>query len=719
MSSILPGYEYDIFVSYRQKDNKGERWVSEFVDALKTELDSTFKEEISVYFDINPHDGLLETHDVNDSLKEKLKCLVFIPIISQTYCDPGSFAWEHEFKAFLKQAARDRFGLKIKLTGGNVASRILPVKIHNLDPEDKSLLESEMGGVLRPIEFIYKSSGVNRPLKPNDSRTENLNHTYYRDQINKVANSVKEIITGFKIFDIQKIESPSEKVSSANLPEAVSAKNFKLRIAIWSFIIIGLLVSGYFLQSALFKTSHNPVDKSIAVLPFKNMSNDPEQEYFSNGMMEEILNHLFKIGGLKIPSGTSSMRFKGSQLSVREIARELGVSYVLEGNVSRSGDNVRIIVRLINGKNEQLLWTEDYKSAMTAVNLFEIQSDVAEHVADRMMVVINPEVKKRIEAIPTKNTEAYTLFLQTWTEYLQFDEAKSKLERAILLDSGYADAYAGLAYYWLNEGGVVGNLGREQILEKAEPLMKKAVQLNNNSVVVHSTMAILRLWYFWDFESVEKELTIFKQLNPSNSDLEYFISDYLLASGKFREALHFAENALDRNKKLDNWIDLGLAYYFNNQPDKSLKTIETANKLFPDHRWVKRTEIKILVGQEKFDKAIAQFESYSPDIDVNKLIPFLLGHMGIAYFRTGKKSHSGLFLNELIARSRKSVGGSPSFFAAAVYTSMGEKEKAMEFLEKAYTDHEVEMYWLKVEPLFRPLHGDPRFEDLLLKIGFK
>jgi hypothetical protein len=97
MSSIIEGYNYDIFISYRQKDNKGDRWVSEFVDALKVELESTFKEEISVYFDINPNDGLLETHDVNESLKEKLKCLVFIPIISRTYCDPKSFAWEHEF----------------------------------------------------------------------------------------------------------------------------------------------------------------------------------------------------------------------------------------------------------------------------------------------------------------------------------------------------------------------------------------------------------------------------------------------------------------------------------------------------------------------------------------------------------------------------------------------------------------------------------------------
>ena len=127
MSSIIPGVEYDIFISYRQKDNKGDRWVSEFVDALKDELESTFKEEVSVYFDINPHEGLLETHDVDASLKEKLKCLIFIPIISQTYCDSKSFAWQHEFCAFNKLAKEDKFGRDIRLADGNVSSRILPV----------------------------------------------------------------------------------------------------------------------------------------------------------------------------------------------------------------------------------------------------------------------------------------------------------------------------------------------------------------------------------------------------------------------------------------------------------------------------------------------------------------------------------------------------------------------------------------------------------------
>ena len=148
MSSILQGYEYDIFISYRQKDNKYDGWVSEFVTNLKKELDATFKEEISIYYDENPHDGLLDTYIVEKSLEGKLKSIIFIPIISRTYCDPKSFAWQHEFVAFNKLAINDRFGRDMKLANGNVASRILPVKIYDLDPEDKILLENEFGGTL-------------------------------------------------------------------------------------------------------------------------------------------------------------------------------------------------------------------------------------------------------------------------------------------------------------------------------------------------------------------------------------------------------------------------------------------------------------------------------------------------------------------------------------------------------------------------------------------
>jgi hypothetical protein len=168
MSSLVPGFEYDIFISYRHKDNKYDGWVSDFVANLKRELGATFKEEVSVYFDENPTDGLLETHNVDKSLQQKLKCLIFIPIVSQTYCDPKSFAWQHEFCAFNRMAKADSLGRDIKLKNGNFSSRILSIKIHSLDPKDKALIENELGEILRSIDFIFKSAGVNRPLRSNE-----------------------------------------------------------------------------------------------------------------------------------------------------------------------------------------------------------------------------------------------------------------------------------------------------------------------------------------------------------------------------------------------------------------------------------------------------------------------------------------------------------------------------------------------------------------------
>jgi hypothetical protein len=212
MSSIIPGFEYDIFISYRQKDNKLSGWVTEFVQNLKGELESTFKEEVSVYFDTNPHDGLLETHDVGASLKDKLKCLVFIPVISRTYCDPKSFAWEHEFRAFVDLASQDQYGLKVKLPTGNVSNRVLPVRIHDLDREDINLCETVLESTLRGVEFIYKEPGVNRSLTPKDDERKNLNGTIYRNQINKVALVVKEII--------QALKANTERMESAGIHQA-------------------------------------------------------------------------------------------------------------------------------------------------------------------------------------------------------------------------------------------------------------------------------------------------------------------------------------------------------------------------------------------------------------------------------------------------------------------------------------------------------------------
>jgi len=253
MASIIEGYEYDIFVSYRHNDNRS-GWVTEFVNALQEELAATIKEPLSIYFDKNSHDGLLETHNVGKSLEGKLKCLIFIPIISQTYCDPKSFAWQHEFVAFNKLSKEDQFGRDIKVLGGNVASRILPIKVHDLDLRDKSAIEAEIGGALRAIDFIFKSAGVNRPLTVSDNPDKNQNSFYYRDQINKTANGIKEILTSLK-------ESGSRPQDDLQSPENSTSKelraklNFK-RVATIAAVTIGLIAVGLYLQLSFVETLH-------------------------------------------------------------------------------------------------------------------------------------------------------------------------------------------------------------------------------------------------------------------------------------------------------------------------------------------------------------------------------------------------------------------------------------------------------------------------------
>ena len=198
MASLIPGYEYDIFISYRHNDNL-DGWVSDFVLNLEKELKGTLKDSVSIYFDTNPHDGLLETHNVEKSLENKLRCLIFIPVISRTYCDTKCFAWQHEFCAFNNLAREDEFGRDIHLVNGNVTSRILPIKIHDIDKEDSALLESKLGEMLRAIEFFHRTAGVNRPLTLRDDDVRTPGQILYRDQINKVANAIREIFRGISV----------------------------------------------------------------------------------------------------------------------------------------------------------------------------------------------------------------------------------------------------------------------------------------------------------------------------------------------------------------------------------------------------------------------------------------------------------------------------------------------------------------------------------------
>jgi TolB-like protein/Flp pilus assembly protein TadD len=535
MASIIPGYEYDIFISYRQKDNKGDRWVSEFVDALKTELESTFKEEISVYFDINPHDGLLETHDVNASLKEKLKCLVFIPIISQTYCDSKSFAWQHEFVAFNKMAMEDQFGRDIRLTSGNVASRILPVKIHELDAEDKTLLENELGGVLRSIDFIYKSTGVNRPLRANeDHPQDNLNKTYYRDQINKVANAVKEIIAAIKKHDQQGGEVSKELIRVKPNPK----KTLKPKFIIVSVIVLALLVLGYFFLSKLSRNSDS-VEKTIAVLPFRNLSNDTVQLPFCDGFMEDILNNLQKVQSFTIRPRTSSYQYRNTKKSTVIIGKELNVNYLVIGSVGRESNNLKIRVNLIDSKADKQLWSHDYTGEMD--QLYSLVNEIAKEIASVLKAELTAEEIKKIEKRPTENPEAYNYYLQGnyyyWKSWAGGDNenAIELYEKAIKLDPRFALAYSGIAkclidQYWQYRDH------REDIKSKTIEKIDKAFEIEPDLPDAHLALGIYFYYGYLNYPEALKQFELVLKYQPENTDALYWTAAVHRRSGNLEMA---------------------------------------------------------------------------------------------------------------------------------------------------------------------------------------
>jgi hypothetical protein len=199
MAALLPEFEYDIFISYRHNDNLFDGWVTEFVTRLQDELAATVKERLTIYFDKDVRDGLGDNQLVGPSLEHRLRSFILIPLISQTYCQTERFSWQHEFMPFLGEAQRSRLGLDLRLPSGNVGSRILPVRIHNLDLVDEQLLEKTMGRQLRTIDFVYQELGVNRPLRPeDDEHSRTAGGLLYRNQINKVANAIKELVAAVR-----------------------------------------------------------------------------------------------------------------------------------------------------------------------------------------------------------------------------------------------------------------------------------------------------------------------------------------------------------------------------------------------------------------------------------------------------------------------------------------------------------------------------------------
>jgi len=459
MPSLVPGYEYDIFISYRQKDNKYDGWVTEFVSNLKKELEATLKEDISIYFDENPHDGLLETHDVDESLKDKLKCLIFIPIISQTYCDPKSFAWSQEFLPFKKLASEDQFGLKVKLANGNVSSRILPVKIHELDNTDRELLDNELGP-LRSVDFIFRLPGINRPLRTKDDDLKEIVHyVFYRNQINKVATAVKEIISILRIpsFDI----SPGDKT----LTKVVKKENHR-KVTILASVILGGIVALliYFFP---FHSSSPPIENAnrprIAILPFKIIG-DKDAEYIANGMRESLIKHLRSNDKLFVPPSLV-VNEKLAGLSFLEISERLNADFIIEASTQRWGDSISLILVLIDPRKDEVKFSYNFKSIYR--NIFTMQDNVGSGISKALGAAFSDKARDKFNQSTRPNIQAYDLYLQGMEYTYKFNHTQDRdyldtatifFKRSIKVDPQFAEPYCELAGNYFSLDGNLDTL---------------------------------------------------------------------------------------------------------------------------------------------------------------------------------------------------------------------------------------------------------------------
>ncbi len=557
MPSLVPGYACDIFISYRQKDNQYDGWVTEFVSNLQRELAATLKEDLSIYFDQNPHDGLLETHHVDKSLEGKLKCLIFIPIISQTYCDIRSFAWQHEFCAFNRMAQADQFGRDIPLGNGNVASRILPIQIHELDPSDRSQVEQEIGGAMRAIQFIYREPGVNRPLLPSDIRHENLNRTDYRNQVNKVANSIKELVQAMKVAP----GTGPLLTNPAQSTERLSSRKIRLGIAV--LIILGLsLVSLWKLSGSTKEPVDDPAASGIAVLPFKNGTGDSNLDYYGVGIASSIITQFSTSKQFKfISSLRASLSYEHSSSPVTQIGKELGVDYLISGVYRKTGSRLAVEIELVRSANGEALWSFPFEGDISRID--EIQHAIAQAVISRFS-------SKAIDSYTsTNNSDAYLHYVKgkqlmevaiadsgNW--YAPYPPIMEQFKKAIAYDSGFLDAWADL----INVECFVfqGDQQTEQNRKSIEAHLREFTRRFPDSTWQHKMV-----WgqYAYRVKDDLPEATRLMQdvlnQNPNNEHACYALSTLYRRNLQLEEAARYGSRLVRINPaRGTHWLSLGL-----------------------------------------------------------------------------------------------------------------------------------------------------------------
>jgi len=471
-----------------------------------------------------------------------------------------------------------------------------------------------------------------------------------------------------------------------------------------------LLRSG--LQSA---GSGEQATSSIVVLPFANMSADPEQEYFCDGVTEEIINALSRVKGLRVVARTSAFAFKGKNVDVREIGRKLNVSAVLEGSVRRSGDTLRVAAQLINVADGYQLWSEQYNREFEDV--FAVQDEIAQAIVNTQAVKHMGKQGTPLVKRHTGDMEAYTSYLKGRFHWNKRTEEELKrgidyFKQAIAKDPSYALAYAGLADCY-NILGFYSAFPPREMFPKAKANAVKALKIDDALAEAHTSLAFATLLYDWDWSSAERGFRRGLALNADYATGHHWYAEYLAFMGRMDEAIDVANRALefDPLSLIINTL-IGWVFYYAGDYDRAIEKLTEVLELEPDfvpaHLWLGLAHEQ----KSQFDEAIAMFEKA---IDLSEDSSLMRSALGRAYAISGKTAEA----HEVLRRLEEDLERSyvPPVYVAKIYSALGECDDAFTWLERAMEERDLWLVFLKVDPGWAGLRSDPRFTNLMQRVG--
>ena len=456
----------------------------------------------------------------------------------------------------------------------------------------------------------------------------------------------------------------------------------------------------------------------LVVLPFENLSGDATQEYFNDGLTEELITQLSRLSPeqLGVIARTSAMRYKQANKSIREIGRELSVTHVLEGSVRREHERVRIAVQLIRVSDETHVWAETYERNLG--DILKLQSEVSQTVAREIRVKLTPLEKRRLAAAREVLPAAYEAYLKgrhLWNKRTEADMRKSIIyyEDAIRQNPNYAVAYAGIAdsYVMLACRGMVP---AKETFRKAKAAARKALDLDSDLGDAHGSLAHVRL-HDWDWVGLERDFQRAIELNPADAIVYYWYGEFLMSLGRPDEAIAVTEKAYQTDP-LSAVIgaSLGMILYLARRYERAIGVLRHVQEISPEHFLPHMRMGLVRIQQGKHEDALQELETA---VHLAGHSTETLAGLAMACAAAGKVDKAYTITNELEASQGKRYVLPYNF--AKIYAALNNVEKTFEWLEKAYDDGSPDLIELNSEPIFDPIRGDPRFSDLMARIGWK